>query len=151
MRLTQHSDYALRALVFLASNPDRLSSIREIAECYGLSENYMIKIIHRLGQGGFVETIRGRNGGLRLGQPVDAIRIGDVVRFTEDDCALVSCMQPPGERNGASCLLMPDCLLRHTLDEALEAFFAVLDNRTLADMIGESERQKLTLPVHTAS
>ncbi|MCH4092583.1 Rrf2 family transcriptional regulator [Acetobacter sp.] len=144
MRLTQHSDYALRALIFLAANPDRLSSIREIAERYGLSENYMVKIIHRLGQGGFIETIRGRNGGLRLGRPADSIRIGDVIRFTEDDCALVACMHPSGEQNGVPCLLMPDCTLRHTLDDALGAFFAVLDNRTLADMVGQGERRKLT-------
>lgn len=147
MRLTQHSDYALRALVFLASNPDRLSSIREIAEIYGISENYMVKIIHRLGQGGFIETIRGRNGGLRLGRPADSIRIGDVVRFTEDDCALVSCMQQGNDQKGTPpCRLMPDCALRHTLGEALGAFFAVLDSRTLADMVGQEERRKLALP-----
>lgn len=148
MRLTVQSDYALRALVFLASNRERLSSIREIAGIYGISENYMVKIIHRLGVGGFIETIRGRNGGLRLARPPEEIRIGDVVRFTEEDFAVVSCMQTE-RREGAGCLLMPDCSLRHTLGEALEAFLAVLDRKTLADVVGEWEQRKLaTAPAH---
>ncbi|NHN88409.1 Rrf2 family transcriptional regulator [Acetobacter conturbans] len=145
MRLTLQSDYALRALVFLASNPDRLSSIHEISEIYGISEHYMVKIIHRLGGGGFIETIRGRKGGLRLGRPAEQIRIGDVVRFTEEDFAVVSCMQRDRKEGEGSCLLMPDCSLRHTLGEAMDAFLNVLDNRTLADVAGAWERQKLSV------
>ena len=116
MRLTVQSDYALRALVFLASNRERLSSIREIAGIYGISENYMVKIIHRLGGGGFIETIRGRNGGLRLARLPEEIRIGDVVRFTEEAFAVVACM-PTERREGGGRLLLAEWTLRPTMGE----------------------------------
>ncbi|WP_019459254.1 Rrf2 family transcriptional regulator, partial [Roseomonas sp. B5] len=80
MRLTLHSDYALRTLIFLGLRPQRLVSIAEIAKAYRISENHLTKVVHRLGQAGFVETLRGRGGGLRLARPPEEIRIGDVVR-----------------------------------------------------------------------
>ncbi|MBV1837152.1 Rrf2 family transcriptional regulator [Acetobacter estunensis] len=142
MQLTLHTDYALRTLVFLACNPERLASIREIAEVYGISENHLIKIIHRLGQGGFIETIRGRNGGLRLGRPSEDIRLGDVVRYTEEELGLVVCMQTAKEK-GSTCRLMPNCRLRGVLGTALSAFMNVLDQTTLADVVSSDEWQAL--------
>ncbi|GBQ40978.1 Rrf2 family transcriptional regulator [Komagataeibacter saccharivorans] len=143
MRLTLHTDYALRTLMYLAVHTERLSSIREIATTYGISENHLMKIIHRLGLGGFIETVRGRGGGLRLARPASTIRIGDVVRFTEDDMALVSCMQmEPGK--DAPCILADACRLRGVLGQAMGSFMAVLDSHTLADVITPAERQRLT-------
>ncbi|MCE2564498.1 Rrf2 family transcriptional regulator [Komagataeibacter sp. FNDCF1] len=148
MRLTLHTDYALRTLVYLGVHADRLASIREVALVYGISENHLVKIIHKLGQGGFVETIRGRNGGLRLGRPATSILIGDVVRHTEEDLALVACMHPAGRCDSArkTCILADACHLRGVLGKALGSFVAVLDRYTLADVITDSERLRLRAP-----
>ncbi|MCC6105877.1 Rrf2 family transcriptional regulator [Acetobacter sp.] len=105
MRLTLYTDYALRTLLYLGVHADRRVSIREVAEAYGISENHLVKVIHHLGRGGFVDTLRGRGGGLMLARPADQINVGDVVRHTEEDMALVGCMSPlspgmgPGSRS----------------------------------------------------
>ncbi|WP_323991091.1 Rrf2 family transcriptional regulator [Nguyenibacter sp. L1] len=152
MRLTLHTDYALRTLIYLGIHTDRLVSIHEVAQAYGISENHLVKIIHRLGLGGFVQTVRGRNGGLRLARPAPDIRIGDVVRYTEEDMGLVACMQadqsPGGLPAGQTCLLADACRLRGALAEALGAFMAVLDRYTLQDMITRHERTRLGDAAH---
>ncbi|MBB2206239.1 Rrf2 family transcriptional regulator [Gluconacetobacter takamatsuzukensis] len=136
MKLTLQTDYALRALIYLGIRTERLSSIREIAEAYGISEAHMVKVVHRLGLGGFIDTIRGRNGGIRLGRPASDIVIGTVVRYMEDDMALLACMTdtPEADPRGP-CTLMPSCRLRGVLGEALLAMTTVLDRYTLADVI----------------
>ncbi|MCE2574306.1 Rrf2 family transcriptional regulator [Komagataeibacter sp. FNDCR2] len=144
MRLTLHTDYALRTLMYLAVHTERLSSIREIATAYGISENHLMKIIHRLGLGGFIETVRGRGGGLRLARPADQIRIGDVVRYTEEDMALVGCQQPEGAKDNTPCLLADACRLRGALGEALGSFMTVLNGYTLADVVTPHERRCLS-------
>jgi Rrf2 family nitric oxide-sensitive transcriptional repressor len=136
MRLSSYSDYALRILIYLAVQPDELPTIGEIAERHGISKNHLMKVAHQLGQGGYIETVRGRGGGLRLGRAPEQIRLGDVIRFTEQDLAIVECM---GEDN--LCRLTPACTLRGVLGEALQAFLAVLDDYTLADIV----RQRRTL------
>ncbi|HEY8611567.1 MAG TPA: Rrf2 family transcriptional regulator [Roseomonas sp.] len=138
MRLTLHTDYALRTLVYLGLRPARRVSIREIAEAHRISENHLVKVVHNLGRGGFLETTRGRGGGLQLARPPEEIRIGDVVRFTEEDMALVACFQDPAE--GGGCALLNICRLQSLLGEALGAFMAVLDSRTLADLIAGPNR-----------
>ena len=149
MRLTLHSDYALRTLIFLGLRPQRLVSIAEIAKAYRISENHLTKVVHRLGQAGFVETLRGRGGGLRLARPPEEIRIGDVVRATEEDLALVTCFAPDGTPlPGVGCAISGACRLQGALAEALGAFMAVLDGRTLRDMLGPTApvlRQRLGL------
>ncbi|HVJ53705.1 MAG TPA: Rrf2 family transcriptional regulator [Aliidongia sp.] len=142
MRLTLHTDYALRTLIYLGLRPDRRVSIREIAEAYGISENHLVKLVHKLGQGGMIETIRGKGGGLRLGRPAAEIGIGDVVRFTEEDLALVDCFQADGRRH---CAITDACRLQLLLHDALDAFMAVLDTRTLADLLAEPQRGVMTL------
>lgn len=139
MRLTLHTDYALRVLLYLGLNQSRRVSIHEIAERYGISENHLVKIVHRLGQGGFVTTMRGRGGGLVLARSPAEINIGDLVRFTEEDMALVACFQ-----TGQSCVLTGVCRLQGLLCDALSAFMAVLDSRTLADLLTSPEREALT-------
>lgn len=141
MRLTLYTDYALRTLLYLGVHADRRVSIREVAEAYGISENHLVKVIHHLGRGGFVDTLRGRGGGLMLARPADQINVGDVVRHTEEDMALVGCMAPDGA--GVECLLARACHLRGVLGEALGAFMAVLDGRTLADLLKPYERKVL--------
>lgn len=130
MHLTRFTDYGLRTLIYLALQPDRLGQIREIAEAYRVSENHMIKVVHRLGQSELIETIRGRNGGIRLARPAGEIRIGDVVRKMETDFALVEC------QGGGHCVIRGACRLESILNEALEAMISVLDRYTLLDVAG---------------
>ncbi|HWL80749.1 MAG TPA: Rrf2 family transcriptional regulator [Roseomonas sp.] len=133
MRLTLHTDYALRTLIYLGLRQGQRVSIHEIAAAHRISENHLVKVVHNLGRGGFVETTRGRGGGLRLARPPEEIRVGEVVRFTEEDMALVACFQPPGTT--ASCALIDACRLQLLLGEALNAFLAVLDGKALADLL----------------
>ncbi len=132
MRLTRHTDYALRLLMLLAMEPDELHTIEEIASRYGISRNHLMKVAQTLARDGFVEGLRGRGGGLRLGRPAESVGIGAVVRSCEDGFALVECFDH--QNNG--CVIAPACGLRGPLEEALRAFLAVLDRYTLADLIG---------------
>ncbi|MBP0447518.1 Rrf2 family transcriptional regulator [Roseomonas sp. SSH11] len=141
MRLTLYTDYALRTLIYLGLRQDRRVSIREIALAHRVSENHLVKVVHQLGRGGFIETTRGKGGGLRLARPPEEIRIGDVVRFTEEDMALAACFQPAAE--GGGCALINVCRLQSLLGEALGAFLAVLDQRSLADLISAPNRDAM--------
>jgi Rrf2 family nitric oxide-sensitive transcriptional repressor len=131
MRLTVYTDYALRALMYAALHPDRLSTIGEIATAYGISRNHVMKIVYELGLAGYIETMRGQQGGIRLARPPGEIRLGDVVRRTEGQIGLVPCMDAdqPGY-----CAITAACKLRGALQQASNAFFAVLDGFTLADL-----------------
>jgi Rrf2 family transcriptional regulator, nitric oxide-sensitive transcriptional repressor len=130
MRLTALSDYSLRVLMYLGIHKDRLCTISEIAKSYGISENHLMKVVNRLGQGGFIETIRGHGGGLRLGRTVDTITLGEVLRATEEDFQLVECF---GEDN--TCRISGPCRLKHALRSALRAYFVELDAWTVADIV----------------
>jgi len=128
MRLTRYTDYALRVLLYLGTQPDKVFSIAEIARAYGVSHNHLVKVAHDLGKAGYVEGVRGRSGGIRLARPADQINVGAVVRHTEEDFELVEC---------GSCVIAPACGLTGALAEALAAFMAVLDRHTLADLLGK--------------
>jgi Rrf2 family transcriptional regulator, nitric oxide-sensitive transcriptional repressor len=131
MRLTVYSDYALRVLMYLAVKQDGLATIAEIAASYDISQNHLMKVVHQLGVAGYIETVRGRGGGLRLAKPVAAIGLADVVRYTEPDMAIVSCFKPVD----APCAIRPCCVLRRTLEQARDAFMAVLEGYTLDDLV----------------
>lgn len=130
MRLTAFTDYCLRTLMYLGLKPDELVTISEIAEHYDVSRNHLMKVVHELGRLGYIETVRGKHGGMRLhGNPAE-IRLGDVIRGTENDLALAECM---GADN--NCRLAATCVLRGVLGEALEAFLEVLNRYTLEDLL----------------
>lgn len=126
MRLTLHTDYAMRVLLHVGARDDRLSSIAEIAQVYDVSRNHMMKVVQKLARDGFLVTQRGRNGGLRLARPAAEIGLGDVVRHAEEGFDLVDC---------TGCLVAPACTLPRVLGEATQAFLAVLDRYTLADLL----------------
>lgn len=126
MRLTRYTDYAVRVLLYLARHPDGLCSIADIARAYAISQNHLMKVVSDLVNVGYVESVRGRGGGIRLARAPEEINIGALIRHTEDDFDLVDC---------GSCLIAPACGLTGTLDEALAAFFSVLDGYTLADVL----------------
>lgn len=132
MRLTNYTDYSLRVLIYLALKKDgELSTIKEIAETYDISKNHLMKIIHHLGQLGYIETIRGRNGGMKLAKKPKEINIGEVVTKTEEDFHIVDCFQ----QGGGYCAISPSCKLKHALNQALQAFLAVLNEYTLEDFV----------------
>lgn len=137
MRLTRYTDYSLRTLIYLGLSAPRQSSIAEIARAYGISENHLTKVVHRLGRLGLIRTTRGRGGGLRLGKPPNEIIVGAVVRETEEDLALVECFA------GGACVITAPCRLRRALGEALAAFLAVLDGYTLEDLLGEGSGSEI--------
>ena len=131
MRLTVYTDYALRVLMYLALRKEGLATITEIAASYDISKNHLMKVTHQLGVAGYVETVRGRGGGLRLAKPIDAIGLGDVVRYTEPDMAIVACLKPID----SPCVIRPCCVLRRALEKARAAFMDVLDGYTLEDLV----------------
>lgn len=130
MRLTNFSDYALRLMMYAAARKDELITIEETAELYGLSRAHLMKVANQLTRAGFLKATRGRNGGLSLAKRPEKIRLGDVVRSTEPDFALVECFD-----SGNRCLITPRCRLRGVLQEAMGAFMATLDDYTLADLL----------------
>ena len=124
MQLTRHTDYALRVLIHLAVAPSGRATIGEIADAYALSRNHLMKVVHHLGQGGFLDTQRGRGGGFTLARAPEAITLGDVIRHSEPDMNMADC---------GSCALRPACGLSSILSAATAAFMAVLDRHSLAD------------------
>ena len=132
MRLTRYTDYSFRVLTYLGLRPDgELSTIKEIAARYGISENHLMKVVHRLGQMGYVRTVRGRQGGMALAMAPVEINLGELVRLCEDDMRLVECF----DAKTNTCRIAGACALPSILDEALDAFLAVLDRHTLADLL----------------
>jgi len=133
MRLTRQTNYAIRIMMYCAANPGRLSRIPEIASAYSVSELFLFKILQPLVEHGLVETVRGRNGGVRLARPADQVTLFDVVRVTEESFAMAECF----ENDGSGCPLVDACTLNGALREALNAFFAVLSRYTIDDLVRE--------------
>ncbi len=131
MRLTVYTDFSLRVLIFLALRGRRLATTAEIAKAYGISKNHLMKVAYQLSLAGYVETVRGKGGGMRLARRPQDIVIGEVVRLTEPDMALVPCFAP----DGAGCAILPSCALRAALSRAQDAFLSALDEHTLADLV----------------
>ena len=133
MRLTVYTDYSLRTLIYLgAKKQDELTTIQEISDAYNISKNHLMKVTHQLGQLGYIETIRGRGGGIRLAKLPAHISIGEVVRQTEEDFHLVECFDPESNM----CKIAPACQLKGVLAEALQAYLEVLDRYTVEDFLG---------------
>jgi Rrf2 family nitric oxide-sensitive transcriptional repressor len=131
VRLTVYTDFSLRVLMFLALKDDGLATIAEVAKAYGISKNHLMKVAHQLGVAGYLETVRGKGGGLRLARRPQDIVIGEVVRRTEPDMALVPCFAS----EDASCTILASCALRGALAKARDAFLSTLDGCTLADLV----------------
>jgi len=134
VRLTRFSDYAIRVALYLAAHDDRLCSIAEVAKAYDISQNHLMKVVSDLARAGFVQSRRGRSGGIRLACPPSEINIGALIRHTEGEIDLVGCTE---------CRLNGACRLPGPLDLALDAFFAVLSRYSLADALGQGGIERL--------
>lgn len=134
MHLTTFSDYTMRTLMYLGLRHGQLVTISEIAKAYAISENHLMKVVHQLGQQDYVETVRGKGGGLRLVRDPSSINLGQLVRLTEGSTSLLDCVDGP-----SSCCIQPSCRLIAILREAQAAMFAVLDNYTLASLLQPNE------------
>ena len=143
MRLTVYSDYALRLLMFLAVRGNELATIPQIAGAYDISSNHLMKVVHQLGQAGFIETVRGRGGGMRLAKPPAEIGLGQVIRFTEPDMDIVPCFAIENQE----CPLRRACRLKAALERARSAFLDVLDEYTLADLTGNAHSLQISLGI----
>lgn len=133
MRLTRYTDYSLRVLIHLALNDDRLCSIGEIARTYDVSHNHLMKVVNALAHDGFIETVRGRAGGMRLARPAEKISVGEVVRRTEEGFQLADC---------SGCTLSPACGLTGVLAKGMQAMMAVFDSYTIADLLTDRDAMR---------
>lgn len=145
MRLTTFTDYNLRVLIYLAIQPDKRATIAEIAAAFGISESHLMKVVHFLGKHGFLANVRGKGGGLTLAKPAEEINVGAIVRLTEADALLAECFND--EHN--ACVITRVCQLRKVLGEAAKAFDEVLNQYTVADLIGQrrSLARILSIPI----
>lgn len=142
MQLTLYTDYSLRMLTYLGVVED--ATIAEIADHYHISKNHLVKVAHNLGKSGYLHTMRGRTGGLRLERAPETIVIGQVIRDMEPNFLLVECFHHDVNR----CIITPSCELKHALYEAYQAFLQVLDGYTLADLLQNRDElaENLCLP-----
>ncbi|PUE14576.1 Rrf2 family transcriptional regulator [Limnohabitans sp. MMS-10A-160] len=143
MRLTHWTDYSLRVLMYCAQceAQQSVATIQAIADQHGISKSHLTKIVMTLAADGYLQTSRGRGGGICLGRPAAQIVLGEVVRKTETDFQMVECF---GEGQ-SHCALLPACHLKNVLAQALEAFFATLDGITLADLMDTTQARMATL------
>lgn len=150
MRITGYTDYSLRVLIYLAVQGDRLATIQEVADRYQISKNHLMKVVHQLTRKGYLDSIRGKKGGIRLRMAPADVNLGVLVREMEPDLNLVECF---GADN--TCAISPVCSLKGVLGEALDAFLATLDRYTLADLVPEGDTpdliRLLNIPVEEAA
>jgi Rrf2 family nitric oxide-sensitive transcriptional repressor len=131
MQLTQYTDFGLRVLIALAVSPGERSTVSEVSRAYGISRHHLVKVVGRLAELGYVETLRGKGGGMRLARRPQQIRIGDIVRGMEAELGVVECL----EADGGSCVVSPACRLKSIMHDATGKFLAELDAYTLAEVL----------------
>lgn len=139
MQLSLHSDYALRVLIYLGTDPDRIVSTREMSEAYGISKHHLVRVVQTLGEYGYVALLPGRAGGVRLAMDPEHVRLGDVVRRTEINLDLVECF----DAKTNTCPIIRSCGLKRLLADALDAFVDSLNQHTLADILKPGRRARL--------
>ena len=140
MNITRFTDYSLRVLIYLSLHEDELATIKDVAGCYGISKNHLMKVVQELSAKEYLVATRGKNGGIKLSCPPEQINIGKLVRMIEQDSTLVECFGPDNQ-----CVITPACQLKRMFAEALESFFQSLERYTLADLVDKTSRNQLNL------
>ncbi|WP_085314606.1 RrF2 family transcriptional regulator [Derxia lacustris] len=136
MKLTNFTDYSIRVLIYLATDPLRRATIAEIATAFGISENHLMKVVHHLARVGWINSVRGKGGGLELALDPENIVVGELVRSTEGAALPAECF----DKATNTCVITKACGMRDVFAEAVEAFYAVLDGYTLADLMGKRNK-----------
>ncbi len=129
MQLTAFTDYSLRTLMYLTARPDTLSTISDISDYYGISRNHLVKVVHRLSQLSYIETTRGKGGGIKISPQTKKLRLGDVITTLEPDMRIAECFDVKTN----TCKITGACKLKHFLSEANQSFINTLNAYTLAD------------------
>lgn len=138
MQITSHTDYALRVLLYLATTPTGKANVPELSEFFSISRNHLVKVVHRLGNKGFVKTTRGKGGGFMLSRPPEKISIGDVVRAMENHFYWMECFDPKQQH----CRFLPACGLKQLFADAGDVYLSLLDQATLADVLPKTVRNQ---------
>jgi Rrf2 family transcriptional regulator, nitric oxide-sensitive transcriptional repressor len=141
MQLTLYTDYSLRVLIYLSRMPTETTTITEISEFYNISKNHLVKVVHRLVILGFITSLRGKGGGIKLAKKPDKINIGDVVRKTEPHFYMVGCFD---EQNN-KCMITTTCRLKGIINQGMQVFFKTLDSYTLIDASSDLVTKQITL------
>jgi Rrf2 family nitric oxide-sensitive transcriptional repressor len=142
MQLTLYSDYSLRVLIYLGANPDdKPVTITDIAQAFGISRNHLVKVVHNLSLLGYINTVRGKRGGIRLSRSPEKINLGEVIRNTEGTFDIVECFNIASN----TCPISPMCKLKGVINEAYCSFISVLDEHTLADVLKNKKQLQSVL------
>jgi len=142
MQLTLYSDYSLRVLTYLGTKPeDNTTTITDIAKTFGISRNHLVKVVHNLSLLGYIVTMRGKYGGMRLSRSPEKINLGEVVRHTEGTFDIVECFNIASN----TCPISPVCKLKGVINEAYRNFIGVLDRYTLADVLKNKKQLQSVL------
>jgi Rrf2 family nitric oxide-sensitive transcriptional repressor len=139
LQLSLHADYALRVLIYLGTNEERITRTQDISAAYGISRHHLVRVVQTLAEHGYIRVHAGRNGGIALGRPAREIRLGQVVRHSEPNLKLVECF----DADTNTCPIIRACALKRMLGDALEAFLNRLDTYTLADVVKPAARRDI--------
>jgi Rrf2 family nitric oxide-sensitive transcriptional repressor len=139
VQLSLHAEYALRVLLYLGSQPDRVVPTAEISDAYGISKHHLVRVMHTLSEEGYLHLVPGRAGGVSLAKEPHLIRLGDVVRQAEPTLSLAECFDPRTN----TCALAPFCSLRPVLKKALTSFLTTLNAYTLADLMAGGMQNRI--------
>ena len=131
MTLSKFSDYAFRILILLGNNPDMTFTVDSISDTLGLSNHHIKKIVYKLATEGYIDSSKGRNGGLRLGMNPADINLGELLKITEDNLNIVECFS----KDGCTCNISSSCKLKGLIGVALNSFMNVFHQYTLADVL----------------
>ncbi|WP_063301822.1 Rrf2 family transcriptional regulator [Pseudovibrio sp. WM33] len=131
MQLTKFTDYGLRTLMYLASNPQRLCSVKEVSEYHDISRNHLVKIVLRLVEAGYISSFKGKGGGMQLAKPSNEIQLGEVIKLLEPNMTMVECFDPATN----TCRITGSCNVKHYLYEASQSFIESMNKHTLEDAI----------------
>ena len=143
MRISTYSDYSFRVLIHAALRRPERVTVDEVAETFGISRHHLVKVVHDFGRHGYLQTQRGIGGGFTLARVPEKIRVGDIMRLGEETETVIDCMDKPNFQ----CRIFPACRLKGVLDDAAKAFFAVLDDYTLADLIKQPSKIRAVLQI----